>query len=162
MKCEKCSSPNPPEALFCQSCSANLAGSLTECPKCSTANDPSAKFCLKCGASLARADSAPTARPAEPAVRPDPPKIAPKDEPPGPLGADGKIAAICVWVLSAVGMVIVLTWMSHVDTDCKPFGGSQICLPVPAGNRPTPLWVQLMFVGSGLGFALGGRLWTKR
>ena len=94
------------------------------CEKCSSPNPVDARSCKNCGASLARPDSA--------------------------AGADGKIAAVVIWVVCALGMVIVFTSWAQYSASCV------------AGGTCGPLWAKLMFMGSILGFGLGGRLWTRR
>lgn len=111
------------------------------CEKCSNPNPPEACFCNICGVGLAR--------PAVPAVRLNLPKVVtPAHVPSG--SADGKIAAIVIWAVCAVGLLIVFTTWANYSAPCA------------AGATCGPFWTKLMFVGSVLGFGLGGRLWAKR
>ena len=111
------------------------------CEKCSNPNPQEARFCNICGASLAR--------PVAPAVRLNLPKVAPPVHVP-PGGADGKIAAVVIWVGCALGILIVLATWSDYSHSCV------------AGGTCGPFWTKLMFIASILGFGLGGRLWTRR
>ena len=177
MNCEKCFGPNPPDARFCNSCGAILVPAITKCPKCATPGDPSAALCLNCGTSLARPDSAaaapnllkeepPAPLPSLHEVRLPKPTVTATPNPPRSQsdqssGTDRKIAAIVVWLACALGVFIALTvWTSTGASEelkaCIARGGSG------SGCGSGPLWVKLLFVGSILGFGLGGRLWTRR
>ena len=46
MKCPKCQHENPPEARFCEECSARLART---CVNCGSQASFTAKFCSQCG-----------------------------------------------------------------------------------------------------------------
>ena len=49
MRCSTCSTDNPPDHSYCESCGARL---VTTCPQCGYKNSPLARFCGSCGASI--------------------------------------------------------------------------------------------------------------
>jgi class 3 adenylate cyclase/tetratricopeptide (TPR) repeat protein len=49
MLCPRCRRENPPQARFCNGCSAPLTGN---CPACGHANPPGSRFCNDCGSAL--------------------------------------------------------------------------------------------------------------
>jgi class 3 adenylate cyclase/tetratricopeptide (TPR) repeat protein/ribosomal protein L40E len=50
MKCQKCGTTNPKEAVFCMKCGTKLEP--PRCEKCGTINPEEAVFCMKCGNKL--------------------------------------------------------------------------------------------------------------
>lgn len=50
--CEKCSTPNPPEAKFCRNCGAKMQNGKIKCGKCGNEVPSDSKFCLECGQQL--------------------------------------------------------------------------------------------------------------
>ena len=49
MRCESCSTENPPGAKFCIECAVPIK---RRCPKCAFENPPEARFCAQCAAAL--------------------------------------------------------------------------------------------------------------
>ena len=85
------------------------------------------------------------------------------DDPPDPRpspGADGKIAAICVWVVCALGLFIVWTTVPSEGKTMACITGASIF--ITQSCKEFPRWAALVLWVSVLGFGLGGRLWTRR
>ncbi|HEY41443.1 MAG TPA: protein kinase [Dehalococcoidia bacterium] len=72
MKCPKCQTENPEEAIFCIQCGARIAEEVSlTCPSCGIELPAGAQFCFKCGHSLAEpAQETATASPVPPSPEP--------------------------------------------------------------------------------------------
>ncbi|UCB43892.1 MAG: protein kinase [Dehalococcoidales bacterium] len=69
MKCPKCQTENPEEAVFCIQCGARVTEEIPPtCPSCGTELPAGARFCFKCGHSLI--EQAPTTTPTPPSSEP--------------------------------------------------------------------------------------------
>src|ERR1700683_1435325 len=57
MRCESCSTENPPGARFCIECAVPFK---RRCPKCAFENPPEARLCSQCAAALGGATAQPS------------------------------------------------------------------------------------------------------
>jgi hypothetical protein len=120
------------------------------CRHCNTENPETARFCINCGKSLAPAGTQPVT------PRQDATRGAATAPPPRPAT---KVAAICVWIVSAILLLISFVAFAPSAAEvqaCVRAGGSGSTCPGP--HFPA----QLFWVAAILGAGYGYRLWSRK
>jgi ribosomal protein L40E len=153
MNCPKCGADNIDEARFCTGCGCKLKLTNEICEACHTENPPGANFCVNCGKSV----GVEAGRPAGVSSTINPPveaKPISKSKAFGATKSDTKIAAVCVWIVSAFLVLIAFTFVRAMPA-CTGGGSGSTCPgpPFPSGV----CWVLAI-----LGFGYGGKLWIGK
>lgn len=163
MTCGHCGASNPDGARFCQTCGKSLAPEPRACPACGAINSENAAFCSKCGSGLAQKASSPGAEADLPLrtaaeTRSGHSAPPPLPRPAAPPTGGHKVAALCIWVVAVI--LVLIAFASGVSSDelndCIQRGGSGL------NCHSTTFLSNMFFVMAFFTAALGARYWMKK